>query len=47
MIKDVKISIRINEEEKNRIIAEAVKKDIPVAQLIREAIREYLKEEKK
>lgn len=41
-MKDSQITIRISEAEKEAIKAYAVKKDIPVSQIIREAIREYI-----
>lgn len=44
MIKDTKISLRISEQEKKQIEEAAARRDISVAQLIREAIRQYLKE---
>ena len=47
MKKDTKISLRISEQEKEAIEIVAALKDIPVAQLMREAIREYLKEDRK
>lgn len=44
-MKDARITIRINELEKEKIAAIAAKKDVPIAQIIREAIREYLEKE--
>ena len=41
-MKDSQITIRISEAEKEAIKAYADKKDIPVSQIIREAIREYI-----
>lgn len=41
-MKNSTITIRINEQEKEKIAAIAAEKDVPVAQIIREAIREYL-----
>lgn len=41
-MKDERITIRITEAEKERIKVIAAKRDIPVAQLIREAIKEYM-----
>ena len=40
------ITLRISEEEKNKIIELAKKKDIPVSQLIRELCREVFQKEK-
>ena len=45
-MKDCKITIRIEESLKNDIMEYAKKKDIPTAQAIREAIKNYLKENK-
>lgn len=45
-MKDEKITIRISEQEKTAIKAYAEKKDIPVSQIIREAIRNYIQEVK-
>lgn len=39
------ITLRISEEEKNKIIELAKKKDIPVSQLIRELCRESFQKE--
>ena len=39
------ITLRISEEEKNKIIELAKKKDIPVSQLIRELCRKIFEEE--
>lgn len=44
-MKNSTITIRINELEKEKIAAIAADKDVPVAQIIREAIREYLEKE--
>lgn len=44
-MKDTQITIRINEAEKEAIKALAAKKDIPASQLIREAIKKYIKQE--
>ncbi len=43
-MKDCKITIRIEESLKNDVVEYAKKKDIPTAQVIREAIKTYLKE---
>lgn len=40
------ITFRLSDEEKERLTTIASKKDIPVSQIIREAIRAYLQEEK-
>ena len=44
-MKNVSLTIRMAESEKDRLIALAQTKDVPVAQLVREAIKQYLKEE--
>jgi len=41
-MKNSTITIRINEQEKERIAAIAAEKDVSVAQIIREAVREYI-----
>lgn len=41
-MKNTTITIRINNQEKARLAEIAKEKDISVAQIIREAIREYL-----
>ncbi len=46
-MKNTTITIRISEQEKEALVAIAAKKDVPVSQLVREAIREYLKQEGK
>lgn len=48
-MKDTTITFRLKESEKQQIVAIAKSKDIPFSQMIREAIREYIKnqEEKK
>lgn len=45
-MKNSNITFKLNEAEKERIVVAAKKRDIPVSQLIREAIKEFLKEEK-
>ena len=42
MPKDTKITIRISEEEKDALKQLAFFKDVPMSQLIREAIREII-----
>jgi predicted DNA-binding protein len=44
--KDARIGLRLPEELKNQIVALCEKEDIPVAQWIRDAIKEKLKEDK-
>ena len=44
-MKTATIGIRIDELEKERLEAIAQSKDIPVSQIVREAIREYIKQE--
>ena len=46
-MKDTSITIRLTEQEKERIKAVAAKKDIPVSQIIRELIKEYIEKESK
>ena len=41
-MKDSNITIRISAAEKDRLKALAAEKDIPISQIIREAIRQYL-----
>ena len=41
-MKDEKITIRINEEEKEQLKIIAAKRDIPMSQLIREAVRKLI-----
>ena len=41
-MKDEKITIRINEEEKEQLKMIAAKRDIPMSQLIREAVRKLV-----
>lgn len=43
-MKDTNITFKLSESEKAAIKAEAEKRDIPMSQLIREAIKEYIKE---
>lgn len=45
-VKDCKITIRIEETLKSELVEYARKKDVSYAQIIREAIKEYIKEEK-
>ena len=41
-MKDANITFKLSEAEKEQIKALAAKKDIPVSQFIREAIKEYI-----
>ena len=41
-MKDEKITIRISEEEKEQLKMIATKRDIPMSQLIREAVRKLI-----
>lgn len=41
-MKNSTIALRLKEEDKNRLEEIAKKKDIPVSQIIRELIKEYL-----
>lgn len=43
-MKEARITFRIKEEEKEQIEAIALNKDIPLSQLMRELIREAIKE---
>ena len=45
-MKDEKITIRISEIEKQQLKAVSEKKDIPMSQLIRQAIKEIIQEER-
>ena len=44
-MKNAAIAFRLTEQEKATLETIAAKKDIPVSQLIREAIRNYIKED--
>ena len=44
-MKDEKITIRIAEDEKELLKKYSIKKDIPMSQIIREAIKLYIQEE--
>lgn len=46
-MKNTTIGIRISEQEKEKLITIAAKKDIPLSQLVREAVREYMNKEDK
>ena len=41
-MKDATITIRIKEQEKEQLIEAAARRDMPLSQLIREALREYI-----
>ena len=43
-MKEERITLRITESEKEAIKALAQKRDIPVSQLVREVLRDYIKE---
>jgi predicted DNA binding CopG/RHH family protein len=45
-VKDTNITFKLSTAEKDAIKAAAAAKDIPVSQLIREAIKKYIQEEK-
>ena len=45
MNKDARITLRISEQEKASIEAIAAKKDISVAQLVREVMRDFVKQQ--
>lgn len=44
-VKTETIAFRVSTEEKQKLEAIAKQKDIPVSQLIREAIRQYIQQE--
>lgn len=44
-MKETSITFRLSEEEKAHIMRIATDKDVPVSQLIREAIRRYIKKD--
>ena len=44
-MKDVVITFRLTEQDKEQLTAIAKKKDVPVSQIIREAIRKAIQEE--
>ena len=44
-MKDTNITFKLSEEEKNAIKIFATKKDIPMSQVIREAVKKYIQEE--
>lgn len=46
MEKDTTITFRLRESEKKQLIAAAAQEDIPVSQLVRKAVKEYLLKEK-
>ena len=46
-MKSSNITFKLTEREKEAIKAEAAKKDIPMSQLIREAIKVYLEKSEK
>ena len=46
-MKNTSITLRISEQEKEALAAIATKKDIPLSQLVREAVRAYLNKEDK
>jgi predicted DNA binding CopG/RHH family protein len=45
-MKDTTITFRLRESEKEQLVAKAAAKDIPVSQLVREAVKKYLEENK-
>ncbi len=45
-MKNVSLTIRLSEAEKDRLVALAQTKDVPASQLVREAIKKYLEEVK-
>ena len=45
-MKDTNITFKLNEAEKEAIKQYAAKKDIPMSQVIREAVKIYIQEER-
>lgn len=45
-MKDTRITFRLTETEKEKLLEIAKKRDIPVSQLVRELCREIFKEDK-
>lgn len=45
-MKDIKLSVKVDETMNNQLKAEATKKDITVSQVIRDAIKLYFQEAK-
>ena len=45
-MKDVKLSVKVNETMSNQLKAEATKRDVSVSQVIRDAIKLYFQEVK-
>lgn len=45
-MKDVKLSVKVNETMSNQLKTEATKRDVSVSQVIREAIKLYFQEVK-
>ena len=43
-MKNTNITFKLNEAEKEQIKAAAAKRDIPISQLVREAVKKYLSE---
>ncbi len=46
-MKDANITFKLSESEKEKIKALAAKKDVPMSQIIRDAIKKYIQEEQK
>ena len=46
-MKDTNITFKLSEAEKERIKACAARKDVPMSQIIREAVKKYLESEEK
>lgn len=44
--KEAKITLRVHEEDKELLQAIAIKKDIPMSQIIRKLIEEYIEKER-
>ena len=46
-MKDTNITFKLSEAEKEAIKAAAARRDIPMSQLIREAVKDYIQKEEK
>jgi predicted transcriptional regulator len=44
-MKDTNITFKLSEAEKNAIKALAARKDVPMSQIIREAVKDYIQKE--
>ena len=46
-MKIASITFKLNESEKEKLLAIAAKRDVPLSQVLREIVKEYIQEEKK